>query len=43
MQTSKTDNYVYHFVYFLLFTMAIDAEGLTPDFLISAVEGIQPQ
>ena len=43
MQTSKTDGFVYHFVYFLLFTMAINVEGLTPDFVISAVEEIQPQ
>ncbi|KAK7678006.1 hypothetical protein QCA50_018946 [Cerrena zonata] len=43
LQTSKTDNYVYHFVYFLLFTMAINVDGLTPDFVIGAVEEIQPQ
>ena len=43
MQTSKTDKYVYHFVYFLTFTMAINVEGLTPDYLISAVEEVQPQ
>ncbi|CAL1709388.1 unnamed protein product [Somion occarium] len=43
LQTSKTDSYVYHFVHFLLFSMAINVEGLTPDFVISAVEEIQPQ
>lgn len=43
MQTSKTDKYVYHFVYFLAFTMAIPVEGLGPDFVISSVEQIQPQ
>ena len=42
MQTSKTDKYVYHFVYFLLFSMAINVDGLTPDFVIGAVEEIQP-
>lgn len=43
MQTSKTDKYVYHFVYFLAFTMAIPVEGLGPDFVISSVEEIQAQ
>ncbi|KZT00874.1 uncharacterized protein LAESUDRAFT_731806 [Laetiporus sulphureus 93-53] len=43
MQTSKTDKYVYHFVYFLTFSMAINVEGLNPDYIISSVEEIQPQ
>ena len=43
MQSSKTDKYVYHFVYFFLFTMAIHVEGLGPDYMIGAVEGIQPK
>jgi len=43
MQTSKTDKYVYLFSHFLLFTMAIDVNGLGPDYVISAVEDIQPQ
>ena len=43
MQTSKTDNYVYHFVYFLLFSIAINVEGLTPDFILGAVEEVQPK
>ncbi|PCH33006.1 importin alpha re-exporter [Wolfiporia cocos MD-104 SS10] len=43
MQTSKTDKYVYHFVHFLAFTMAINVEGLGPDFVISSIEEIQPQ
>jgi exportin-2 (importin alpha re-exporter) len=42
MQSSKTDTYVYHFVYFLVYMMAIPAEGLTPDYIIQAVDGIQP-
>ena len=41
LQTSKTDNYVYHFVYFLLYTMAIQVEGLSPDLVIGAMEEIQ--
>ncbi|KAH9931314.1 armadillo-type protein [Fomitopsis serialis] len=43
MQTSKTDKYVYLFVYFLAFTIAIPVEGLGPDYVISSVEEIQPQ
>ncbi|KAH9947043.1 Cse1-domain-containing protein [Amylocystis lapponica] len=43
MHTSKTDKYVYHFVYFLTFTMAINVDGLGPDYVISPIEEIQPQ
>ena len=43
LQTGRTDNYVYQLIYFFLYTMAIDAEGLTPDFLIRAIEGVQPE
>ncbi|OAX36460.1 Cse1-domain-containing protein [Rhizopogon vinicolor AM-OR11-026] len=43
MQTSKTDKYVYLFSHFLLFSMAIDVDGLGPDYVISALEEIQPQ
>ncbi|KAL0569494.1 importin-alpha export receptor [Marasmius crinis-equi] len=42
MQTSKTDNYVYLFSKFLVYTMALDVEGLGPDYVIGAVEEIQP-
>ncbi|TFY78460.1 hypothetical protein EWM64_g5554 [Hericium alpestre] len=42
LQTSKTDSYVYQFVYFLLYTMAINVEGLGPDYVIRTVEEIQP-
>ncbi|KAJ8091228.1 importin-alpha export receptor [Marasmius tenuissimus] len=42
MQTSKTDTYVYLFSKFLLFTVALNVEGLGPDYVISAVEEIQP-
>lgn len=42
MQTSKTDKYVYHFTHFFLFAMAIDVPDLGPDFVVSAVEEVQP-
>ncbi|KAI0283530.1 CAS/CSE protein [Russula brevipes] len=42
MQQNKTNSYVYYFVYFLLYTLAVNANGLTPDFLIQTVEEIQP-
>ncbi|KAH6910802.1 importin alpha re-exporter [Coprinopsis sp. MPI-PUGE-AT-0042] len=42
MQTSKTDKYVYLFSKFLLYTMAINVDGLGPDTIIAAVESIQP-
>ncbi|KAK7018654.1 importin-alpha export receptor [Paramarasmius palmivorus] len=41
MQTSKTDNYVYLFVKFLLYTAALDIDGLGPDYVIGGVEEIQ--
>ena len=41
MQTSKTDKYVYHFVYFLGFCLAINVEELTPDYIINEVDTIQ--
>ena len=43
MQTSKTDKYVYNFVYFATFTMAINVGGLTPDVFIGVFESIQPR
>jgi exportin-2 (importin alpha re-exporter) len=43
MQTSKTDKYVSLFTYLLLFIMAIESNGLMPDYLIGTVEEIQPQ
>ncbi|CDO76999.1 hypothetical protein BN946_scf184298.g26 [Trametes cinnabarina] len=42
MQTSKTDKYVYHFVYFLGFSLAIAREDITPDYIVGQVESIQP-
>jgi len=41
MQTSKTDKFVYLFSFFLMFSMAINADGLSPDYIIGVVEGIQ--
>lgn len=43
LQTSKTDKYTYGMVYFLLYTLAIDHGGWTPDILVAAVEEVQPQ
>jgi exportin-2 (importin alpha re-exporter) len=43
LQTSATDNFVYLFSFFMLFTMAINVDGLSPDYVISTVEEIQPQ
>lgn len=43
LQTSKTDNYVYYLVYFFMFAMAVNTNDITPDFIIGAVEQVQPQ
>ncbi|KAI0329277.1 Cse1-domain-containing protein [Cubamyces sp. BRFM 1775] len=43
MQTSKTDKYVYHFVYFLGFCLAVGKEEITPDYIVNEVESIQAQ
>ena len=43
LQTSRTDNYLYYMIYFTFFSMAVQAEGLTPDFIIGAVEQVQTQ
>ncbi|KAI0262819.1 Cse1-domain-containing protein [Gloeopeniophorella convolvens] len=42
MQQNKTNSYVYYFVYFLLYILAINVDGLTPDYLIQMVDQIQP-
>lgn len=43
MQSSKTDKYTYLFVKFLLFIMAVEVpDGLSEDYVISVLEGIQP-
>ena len=43
LQTGRTDNYGCQLIYFFLYTMVINAEGLTPDFLTRVVEGVQPE
>jgi exportin-2 (importin alpha re-exporter) len=41
MQANKTDKFVYLFTRFILYTMAIDKEGFTPDNIIRSIEEIQ--
>ena len=41
MQQGKTNNYVYYFVYFLLYVLAINANGITLDYLTQTVDEIQ--
>ncbi|KAI5122027.1 hypothetical protein M0805_008018 [Coniferiporia weirii] len=43
LQTARTENYLYSLVYFFMYAMAIDVTELTPDFLVGAVEQVQPQ
>jgi exportin-2 (importin alpha re-exporter) len=43
MQTSKTDKFVHLFALFLMFSMALNVDGLSPDYVISTVEEIQSQ
>lgn len=43
LQTSKTDKFVYHFVYYLGFCLAIAKDDITPDYIVGQVESIQPQ
>jgi len=42
MQANKTDKFVYLFTRFILYTMAINKEGFTPDQTVGAIEEIQP-
>ncbi|EJD41525.1 importin alpha re-exporter [Auricularia subglabra TFB-10046 SS5] len=42
LQTSKTDRFVYYFVHFFCFVLAVQRPELTPDWLIRAVVEIQP-
>ncbi|KAL0945218.1 hypothetical protein HGRIS_000730 [Hohenbuehelia grisea] len=42
LHSNKTDKYAYGFTHFLLYTMALDISGLSPDYVIAAVEEIQP-
>ena len=41
MQQNKTNNYIYYFVYFLLYVLTINADGITPDYLIQTIDKIQ--
>ncbi|KAG6841642.1 hypothetical protein C0991_008627 [Blastosporella zonata] len=41
MQTSKTDKYVHLFTKFFLYCIAINVDGLSPDYIIGTVEEIQ--
>ncbi|KAN0129953.1 Armadillo-type fold [Lactarius tabidus] len=41
MQQNKTNNYVYYFLHFLLYLLAINVDDLTPDYLIQTVDEIQ--
>jgi len=43
MQTSKTATYEYLFARFILYCMALDIDGIGPDYVISVIEEIQPQ
>jgi exportin-2 (importin alpha re-exporter) len=43
MQTSKTATYEYLFARFILYSVALNIDGLGPDYMIAVVEGIQPQ
>ncbi|KXN81986.1 Importin-alpha re-exporter [Leucoagaricus sp. SymC.cos] len=43
MQTSKTATYEYLFARFILYSMAINVDGLGPDYIIAVIESIQPQ
>ncbi|KAF8188046.1 importin alpha re-exporter [Pholiota molesta] len=43
LHANKTDKFAYLFAKFLLFMMAINVEGFTPDLVISTMEEIQPQ
>jgi exportin-2 (importin alpha re-exporter) len=41
MQQNKTSTFVYYFVYFRWYMLAINVNGLTPDYLIQTVDEIQ--
>ncbi|KAJ7504560.1 CAS/CSE protein [Mycena galericulata] len=43
MQSSKTDKFVYLFSKFLLYCMALNIDGLGPDYVIDTVDEIQPR
>ena len=41
MQANKTDKFVYLFTHFILYTMAVNKVGFTPDQIVGAIEEIQ--
>ena len=41
MQQNKTNKYVYYSVYFLLYLLVINTDGLTPDYVIQTVDEIE--
>ncbi len=43
MHTNKNVQYEYLFARFILYTMALNVEGLGPDYLIAVIEEVQPQ
>jgi len=43
LQTNKTDRFSYLFAKFVIYIMAIDVDGLSPDYFITVVEEIQPR
>ncbi|RGB41994.1 exportin-2-like protein [Rhizophagus diaphanus] len=43
MKSSKTDKYTLSFVYFVCFFLAIEKEGVNPDYVIQAFDSMQPK
>ena len=39
-QQNKTNNYIHYFVYFLLYVLAINADGIIPNYFIQIVDEI---
>lgn len=42
LQTAKIAGYSYHIVFFFLFVMAIENNGLAPDFMVTSMNQVQP-
>ncbi|CAJ0833395.1 117_t:CDS:10 [Entrophospora sp. SA101] len=42
-QSSKTDSYTMGFVYFVCYFLAVDKEGMNPDYVIQAFDSLQNQ
>jgi exportin-2 (importin alpha re-exporter) len=41
MQANKTDKFVYLFTRFILYALAVNKEGFTPNQIVGAIEDIQ--